>query len=155
MEELQCPSQQSHASGLPPAAFWQAAAEAAAGATGGLQLIQRLWDAKMENQDEWDEQEEWFQMCCAAYKRKWKWPHQRFLASAEWPGLPPAYWKAAVEAAAGAQSETDQEEDPVEFRNRYLRGIRRVEPRQIPRRGKCPLYDRHLPVSLAMLNSRW
>ena len=57
---------------------------------------------------------------------------------------------------APSRSQTSKEEVPTEARNRYLlRGIRRVAPRQVPCRGKCPLYDRHLPVRLLMLNSRW
>ena len=58
-----------------------------------------------------------------------------------------------IQAAAGAESETDEEEDPIEARNRYLRGIRRIKPRQVPCRGRGPLYDRHFMMSLAM--DRW
>ena len=54
---------------------------------------------------------------------------------------------AAQDDAAAAGGVTDEEEDPWERRHRYLRGIRRVAPRQFKFRGG-DLYDTFVSMQL-------
>ena len=59
-------------------------------------------------------------------------------------------------AAAGADNEeTDFEEDPVEARNRYLRGICATHPVQRKARGNDPLYDKDFVMNLIEMRTAW
>ena len=55
----------------------------------------------------------------------------------------------------GAAEETDFEEDPVEVRNRYLRGIRAKDPVQRKARGNDPLYDKDFVMNLFEMRTAW